>query len=70
MDSREHIACTNELLEVLGCKTVAELLKVESVVLFMRQFPEREGNYLPLNPFEAYANGAAKGIDFTYDGSG
>ena len=69
--SEQCIACTNELLEVLGCKTVAELLKVDaqkifdaSAVLFMRQFPERDGKYLPLEPFEAYANGAAKDIDF------
>ena len=67
----ESITCTNELLEVLGCKTVAELLKVDaqkifeaSAVLFMRQFPERDGKNLPLEPFEAYANGAAKDIDF------
>ncbi|MBR0061515.1 MAG: carboxylesterase family protein, partial [Selenomonadaceae bacterium] len=69
--AEQCIACTNELLEVLGCKTVAELLKVDaqklleaSAVLFMRQFPERDGKYLPLEPFEAYANGAAKDIDF------
>ena len=69
--AEECIACTNELLEVLGCKTVADLQKVDaqkifeaSAVLFMRQFPERDGKNLPLNPFEAYANGAAKDIDF------
>ena len=69
--AEQCIACTNELLEVLGCKTVAELNNLDaqkifeaSAVLFMRQFPERDGKYLPLDPFEAYANGAAKDIDF------
>ena len=69
--AEESIACTNELLEELGCKTVADLLKVDaqkvfdaSSALFLRQFPERDGKYLPLDPFEAYANGAAKDIAF------
>ncbi|MBQ9632406.1 MAG: carboxylesterase family protein, partial [Lachnospiraceae bacterium] len=68
----EGIACTNELMEALGCKTVAELLKVDgeklletaSSVLFLRQFPETDGIHLPEKPFEAYENGAAKDIDF------
>ena len=30
----------------------------------MRQFPERDGIHLPLDTFEAYANGAAKDIEF------
>ncbi len=69
--SEEGIEGANKLLEILGCKTVAELLKIDaqkvfdaSSALFMRQFPERDGKYLPLEPFEAYANGAAKDIDF------
>jgi len=69
--AEESIACTNELLEELGCKTVSDLLKVDaqkvfdaSSSLFLRQFPERDGKYLPLDPFEAYANGAAKDIAF------
>ena len=33
-------------------------------VLGIRTFPERDGNYLPLDPWEAYANGAAKDIEF------
>ncbi len=67
----EGIECTNELMEVLGCKTVADLMKVDgeklleaSAVLFARQFPERDGIILPEDPFKAYENGAAKGIDF------
>ncbi len=69
--AEEGIEGANKLLEVLGCKTVADLLKIDaqkvfdaSSVLFMRQFPERDGKYLPLEPFEAYANGAAKDVNF------
>ena len=68
--TEEAIACTNELMEILGCKTVADLQKVDlakfveaSAVLALRQFPERDGNYLPENPYDAYENGAAKDID-------
>lgn len=32
--------------------------------LGIRTYPERDGNFLPLNPWEAYANGAAKDIAF------
>ena len=67
----EAIGCTNELMESLGCKTVEDLKKVDSkklveasAVLTVRLFPERDGNYLPSDPFEAYANGAAKDITF------
>ena len=67
----EGIECTNELLNELGCKTVEELLKVDgyklleaSRVIFTRQFPERDGKYLPADPFKAYKNGAAKDIEF------
>ena len=67
----EGIATANELLEILGCKTAAELQKIEAEKIFetsgalvLRQFPERDGRILPVNPFEAYANGAAKDIEF------
>ena len=67
--TEQAIECTNELMAILGCKTVADLQKVdlqklvsESAVLGLRVWPERDGNYLPLNPYEAYANGAAKDI--------
>ncbi len=67
----EAITCTNEFMEKLGCKTVADLLKVDgetleeaSSVIFLRQFPERDGRILPAETFEAYANGAAKDIEF------
>ena len=70
--TEESIACTNELMEALGCKTVAELQKVDveqivlaaSSLLGLRTWAERDGNILPLNPYEAYAKGAAKDIDF------
>ena len=67
----DGIECANELMDKLGCKTVADLLKVEgekileaSSVLFTRQFPERDGKYLPADPFKAYEDGAAKDIEF------
>ncbi len=69
--TEEAIVCTNELMEVLGCKTVEDLLKVKgeklleaSSVIFLRQFPERDGIHLPLETFEACENGAAKDIEF------
>ena len=68
--TEQAIECTNELMSILGCKTVADLQKVDvekliqtSAVLALRVWPERDGNYLPLDPYEAYANGAAKDID-------
>ena len=66
----EGIACANALLEALGCKTVADMQKIDaqkifeaSAVLSMCQFPERDGRILPLDPYGAYAKGAAKNID-------
>ena len=74
----QAIAVTNRVMEALGCKTVSDLLKVSAQefadtwarlygfyqVLGIRTFPERDGNFLPLNPWEAYAAGAAKDITF------
>ena len=68
----QAVACTNELMEALGCKTVADLQKVDvdklvstaSALLPLRVAPERDGDLLPLNPWEAVANGAVKDIDF------
>ena len=76
--AEQAIAVTNKVMETLGCKTVADLLKVSAEdlmkawapvfglynVLGVRTMPERDGKYLPLNPWEAYANGAAKDIEF------
>ena len=67
----QSIDDTNELMDMLGCKTVADLQNVDIEKFLeaadhfgMRIGPERDGKYLPLDPYEAYANGAAKDIDF------
>lgn len=74
----QAIVCTDRLMEKLGCKTVADLKKVSAEkmtdawtelygfyqVLGMRTFPERDGSFLPLDPWKAYAEGAAKDIEF------
>jgi para-nitrobenzyl esterase len=68
--AEEAIACTNEVMALLGCKTVADLVKLDAKKLVeaaeklitFRIFPERDGRVLPLEPHEAYANGAAKNI--------
>ncbi len=76
--TEQGIACTNKLMEALGCKTVAELMKLSAEeitnvwtpmfgfyqVLGIRTLPERDGIYLPLNTWQAYADGAAKDITF------
>ena len=58
-------------MSALGCKTVADLQKVDigqlveaADAITLRVFPEKDGKYLPLDPYEAYANGAAKDLDF------
>ena len=68
--AEEAIACTDEVMELLDCKTVADLQKVEiedliatSNVLELRVWAERDGSFLPEDPYEAYASGAAKDID-------
>ena len=69
--TEQAIECTNKLMDILGCKTVADLQKVDvekfvktsGSLLALRVAPERDGKYLPLNPWEAYANGAAKDIN-------
>ena len=76
--AEQAIAITEKMMDALGCKTVADLKKVGSKklvdtagslfglfqVLGIRTFPERDGKYLPMAPYEAYANGAAKDITF------
>ena len=70
--TEESIACTNEVMAALGCKTVADLQKVDiekfvktaSALLGLRTWAERDGNILPLDPYAAYADGAAKNVDF------
>ena len=69
--TEQSIANTKKVMDVLGCKTVADLQKVDaeklvqtaSAYLGMRTCPERDGKFLPLDTYEAYANGAAKDID-------
>ena len=68
----ESIACTNEVMEKLGCKTVADLQKVDveeflheaGALLGLRVWAERDGRTVPLDPYAAYADGAAKNLDF------
>ncbi len=69
--AEEAIDCTNELMDALGCKNVSDLLQVDAQKLFdassaitLRMGPERDGSILPLEPWAAYANGAAKDIAF------
>ena len=69
--AEEAIACTKDMMDALGCKTVAELMKIDartiadtSEAVRLRIAPERDGRYLPLDPHEAYANGAARDIAF------
>ena len=68
----ESISTTNDLMEALSCKTVADLMKVDARTLIdtaaatvaLRIFPVRDGNILPFDPWEAYENGIAKDIVF------
>ena len=70
--TEEAIEWTNVIMDALGCKTVADLQKIDAKKLVeangnlftLRTFPERDGKFLPLDPHEAYANGAAKNITF------
>ena len=69
----EAMACTNIMLDVLGCKTVADLVKLdartladESEAVRLRICPERDGKHLPVDPLEAYAEGAAKDLDLMF----
>jgi para-nitrobenzyl esterase len=69
--TEEAIGCTNEVMDILGCKTVAELQEadVEKVLMVcaaklgLRVLPERDGNLLPSDPYEAYINGTAKDLE-------
>ena len=73
VSAEEAIECTNEVMELLGCKTVADLDKVDaekllqaSAVTGLRIGPERDGKYLPLDPYEAYEKGAVKDIELLH----
>ena len=70
--TEEAIAATNDFVEALGCKTVADMMKFSADqlvaagagVVTLRLFPERDGRILPLDPWEEYAKGTAKNIVF------
>lgn len=69
--TEQAVECTNEMMDILGCKTVADLQKVdarrfvkEAETIVLRVAPERDGKYLPADPHKAYADGAAKDIAF------
>ncbi len=69
----DAIGCTNDVMEVLGCKTVADLNKVDaetllkaSAVTDLRIGPERDGKYLPLDPYAVYEKGAVKDIEILH----
>ena len=68
------IAATNELMEALDCKTVADLQKMDAQQLVatatellpLQTVPERDGRLLPRNPWEAVAAGAVKDITYLH----
>ena len=68
----EAIAATNDLMEALGCKTIADMMKLSADKLVataaetvaLRLFPVRDGRVLPLDPWEEYTKGIAKDIVF------
>ena len=69
--TEEAKACTNEVMEMLGCKTVADLQKVDvekllyeaGIALNLRVWAERDGRIVPQDPYAAYEDGAAKDVD-------
>ncbi len=72
--TEEAIAAANDLLEALHCKTVSDLLalpgeKIANVagdLLALRDWPERDGNLIPLDPYDAYLKGEGKEIDLLH----
>ena len=69
--TEQAIQCTKDLMEELGCKTVADLKNASIQQLLLADYtrnlarvtPEKDGKWLPLDPYEAYANGAARDIE-------
>lgn len=69
--TEEAIAATNELMKELNCKTVADLCACPAeklavtagTILGLRDWPERDGNLIPLDPYDAYLKGEAREID-------
>ena len=74
ISTENAIATTNELMEELDCKTVADLQKVDAQKLVevatevapLRNVPVRDGRLLPLDPWKAIANGAVKDITYLH----
>ena len=74
ISTENAIATTNELMEELGCETVADLQKVDAQRLMevatevapLRNVPVRDGRLLPKNPWEAVASGALKDITYLH----
>jgi len=69
----QAIACTDEVMEALGATTVADLKAMDpetlvkaSAILALRVWPERDGRTVPLDPYGAYAAGAAKDIQILH----
>ncbi len=67
----QAIACTATIMELLGCKSVSDLKSIDAAKLFEASSaislcvaPERDGSFLPTDPYAAYAKGAAKDIAF------
>ena len=69
--TEEAIAAADKALKALNCETVADLLalppeKIADVVgdlLSLEVWPERDGNLIPLDPYDAYLKGEASQID-------
>ena len=69
--TEQAIEITDELMDAVGLKTVADLRKLDPEALvkaagdvfLLRGLPERDGRFLPLETLDAYANGVAKDID-------
>lgn len=66
----ESIETTNDFVKALGCKTVADMMKLDArtlveeaaKVIALRMFPVRDGRILPLDTWKAYESGVVKDI--------
>ena len=74
ISTKENIEHANRFMGLLGCETAADLQKVGTeklleasiVALGLSVSSERDGNYLPLDPYEEYGNGSHKNIDILH----
>ena len=69
--TEQAIECTDKIMEGLGCTTVADLMKIDAdkivavastAAAMPLTTPERDGEFLPKEPFDAYESGAAKDL--------